>query len=129
MLSPKQTFQDNIRPAELLLQVYSLLNADDQIMTEGDLVDSLREIVEATADEDVMVVYNELFLGMVRERASMPKSTLRRSTLCHLLRQSVVVSCTALDAYLPALLRTNLPIIIRAMGRDFIPVTDGKVQE
>ncbi len=129
MLSPKQTFQDNIRPADLLLQVYNLLNADDQILTEGDLVDTLRKIVEAAADEEVMVVYNELFLGMVRERASMPKSTLRRSTLCHLLRQSVVVCCTALETYLPTLLRTNLPIIIRAMGRDFIPVSDGAVQE
>lgn len=128
MLSPVQTFNDNMRPSELLLQVYGLLDSEDQILTEGDLVDSLKGIVEAAADEDVMVVYNELFIGMVRERARIPRSTLRQATLCHLLRQSIVVSCTALDAYLPALLRENIPTVIRALGRDFIPVTDGTVR-
>src|SRR5436190_668685 len=94
-LSPRQTFEDNMRPAQLLLRVYRLMNANDKILTEGKMVDDLRKIVSADIDEDLMLVYNELFLGLVRQRAQMPRSTLRQSTLCHLLRQSVVASCTA----------------------------------
>jgi len=127
--SPRQTFEDNMRPAELLLRVYRLLDADDRILTEGDLVTALRGVVQAGAEEELMVVYNELFLGLVRERAQVPRSVLRKSTLCHLLRQSVVASCTALETYLPALLRANLPIIIRVRGRDFVRPGDQQMQD
>ena len=54
-----------------------------------------------------MLVQNEIFLGLVRERAQFPKSALKSATLTHLLRQAIVASCTALDAYLPALLRST----------------------
>ena len=77
MLSPKQTFLDNLRPAQLLLQVYQLLDSNDRILVEGDLVTALRGVVQASSDEDLMLIYNELFLGLVRERARMPRSTLR----------------------------------------------------
>jgi len=105
------------------------LDSNDHILTEGDMVLALRDVVKATAEEEVMLIYNELFLGLVRERAQMPRSTLRSGTLCHLLRQAVVASCTALDTYLPALLRANLPVMIQARGRDFIPAGDQAVQE
>lgn len=127
--SPRQTFEDNLRPAELLLRVYRLLDADDHILSEGDLVTALRGVVQASAEEELLVVYNELFLGLVRERAQVPRAVLRRSTLCHLLRQAVVASCTALETYLPALLRANLPVLIRARGRDFIPAGDTQMQD
>lgn len=128
-LSPRQTFEDNMRPAELLLRVYRLLDANDMILTSGEMVDALRGLTQARAEEELMLVYNEVFLGLVRERAQMPRSTLRQATLCHLLRQAVVASCTALETYLPALLRANLPIMIRARGRDFIPRSDQGVLE
>ena len=127
-LSPRQTFEDNMRPAVLLLHVYRLLDSNDNILTEGGLLDALREITQASADEDLMLIYNELFLGLVRERAQLPRSTLRQATLCHLLRQAVVASCTALETYLPALLRANLPVMIRARGRDFVPRSDKTVK-
>jgi hypothetical protein len=129
MTSPIQTFKDNIRPANLMLQVYSLLNTDDQLVSDGEMIDALRDMVQATIEEDLLLVYNEIFLGLVREAANIPRSTLRRGTLAHLLRQAVVASCTGLDTYLPALLRTNLPVVIRAVGRDFIPKDDGGVRE
>lgn len=129
MPSPRQTFEDNIRPAELLLRVYRLLDTNDHLETDGYLVEALRTVVKANKDEDLLVVYNELFLGLVREGAQVPRSTLRRSTLCHLLRQAVVASCTGLDTYLPALLRTNLPVVIRAVGRDFVPRDDQGINE
>lgn len=128
-LSPRQTFEDNMRSAVLLLRVYRLLDSNDNILTEGELIDGLREIVRASADEDLMLIYNEIFLGLVRERAQLPRSTLRQATLCHLLRQAVVASCTALETYLPALLRANLPVMIRARGRDFVPRGDQTFQE
>ncbi len=121
LLSPRQTFEDNMHPAQLLLRVYRLLDSNDTIQTEGHMVEAVRSVVQASAEEDLMLVYNEIFLGLVRERAQIPRSTLRQATLCHLLRQAVVASCTALETYLPALLRANLPIIIRAKGRDFVP--------
>ena len=128
MLSPKQTFLDNMRPAQLLLQVYRLLESSENLTVQGDLLDALRDIVGAPADEDLMLIYNEIFLGLVRERAQMPRSTLRQATLCHMLRQAVVASCTALETYLPTLLRSNLPVMIRARGRDFFPIGDKTVK-
>jgi len=120
MLSPRQAFEDNIRPAELLLRVYRLLECET-IHTDGDLVKSLRTTIHAEADEELMLIYNEIFLGIIRERANIPMSALKRSALRNLLRQSVVVACTALDTYLPALLRTNFPMVIQVRGREFIP--------
>lgn len=129
MRSPRQIFEDNIRPADLLLRVYRLLDTGDQLQTEGELVEQLRKLVKAGLDEDLMLVYNEVFLGLVREGAQMPRSTLKRATLAHLLRQAVVASCTGLDTYLPAMLRANLPSAIRALGRDFVPRDDQSVNE
>ncbi len=120
MVSPRQTLEENIRPAELLLRVYRLLESDS-MHTHGELVAKLREAVGADADEELMVIYNEIFVGLIRERAQISPSSLKKSALNNLLRQSVVAACTALDAYLPALLRTNLPVVIQAKGRDFFP--------
>lgn len=129
MTSPRQIFEDNIYPADLLLQVYRLLDTNDKLLTEGEMVEQLRSLLKYRSQEYLMLVYNDIFLGLVREKAHLPAATLRRSTLAHLLRQSVVVSCTAMDTYLPALLKANLSTTIRAKGRDFIPVSDGDVMQ
>ena len=129
MTNPRQIFEDNIYPADILLQVYRLLDTNDQMFTEGELVEQLRTLVNARSQEYLMLIYNDIFLGLVREKAHLPVDTLRRSTLAHLLRQAVVVSCTAMDTYLPALLKANLATTIKAKGRDFIPVTDGDVMQ
>lgn len=118
---PIQAFEDNLRPARLMLDVYRLLDCGDEILTDGDFVNRLRELVKAAATEDLMVVQNELFLGLVREKSGLPKSALKRATLTHLLRQAVVASCTAMETYLPALLRIRLPDLIRFKRRDFLP--------
>jgi hypothetical protein len=129
MRSPRQIFEDNIRPAELMLRVYRLLDTNDKLPTTGKMVESLRALVEASADEDLMVVYNEIFLGLVREAAQIPSSTLRRASLANLLRQAVVASCTSHETYLPAVLQNKLPVVIRALGRDFIPRDDPIIKE
>lgn len=124
-LSPRQAFEDNMRPAELLLRVYRLLECET-LQTDGDMVRGMRVAMREVArdlgrDEEVMLIYNEIFIGLVRERAQIPTSALKRSALKNLLRQAIVAACTGLDAYLPSLLRTNLPTIIKARGRDFFP--------
>jgi RiboL-PSP-HEPN len=119
-LSPRQAFEDNIRPADLLLRVYRLLE-NDTLHTDTELVRSLRSLVGADSQEELVLVYNEIFLGLVREGAQMPGGTLRRPSLNHLLRQSVVAASTALETYLPSLLRANLPVVIECQGREFVP--------
>ncbi len=116
-----------MRPAELLLRVYRLLE-HDTAQFDGEMVQSLRRVVQALPDEGLMLIYNELFLGLVRERAQLPPTALKRSALYNLLRQSVVASCTALDTYLPSLLQTNMPSVIEVKGRDFLP-DDQSVRE
>lgn len=123
-LSPRQTFEDNMRPALQLLHVYRLLDSNDIIHSEGELVTALRQVVGADEREDLLLIYNEVFLGLVRESAQLPRSHLRHHALCNLLRQAVVASCTALETYLPALLSAHLPIMIRARGREFVPWGD-----
>jgi hypothetical protein len=120
MLSPRQIFEDNIRPADLLLKVFRLLEHDEP-HNEKACLKSLREIVKANNDETLIVIYNEIFLGLIRERAQVSQAAIRRSALLNLLRQAVVCSCTALETYLPALLTRHLEEVVRFRGRNFIP--------
>jgi hypothetical protein len=64
---------------------------------------------------------------LIRERAEVPPASIKRSALCNLLRQSVVTASTALETYLPILLRHNLPEVIRLRGKDFVPKQDGDI--
>jgi hypothetical protein len=127
MLSPRRIFEDNIRPADLLLKVYRLLEHDAPNTEEG-VLRTLRELVKANDDEGLMVIYNEVFLGLIRESAEVPPASIKRSALCNLLRQSVVTASTALETYLPILLRDNLPEVIGLRGRDFVPKKDEEVK-
>jgi hypothetical protein len=120
MLSPRQIFEDNIRPSDLLLKVFRLLEHDAP-NTEAGLQRALRELVKAEKDETLTVIYNEIFLGLIRERAEISDSSIKHSALCNLLRQGVVTACTALETYLPTLLRNQLPEVIKLRGRDFVP--------
>jgi len=119
-ISPLKAFEDNIRPAELLLSVYRLLESKS-VETQGAMIDKLRELVGANQGEELMLIYNQIFVGLVRERAKIPVADLKEAALRSLLRQSVVAACTALETYLPAVLKANLPVVIEAKGRDFMP--------
>jgi hypothetical protein len=120
-MRPWSTFEDSFRPAGLLLQVYRLLECETGPLTAGETVERLRVALNHPADEELLVLLNDLFTGIVRERAGVPRSDLRLQNLSNLLRQSVVAACSAMDAYLPLLLRTHLPTVIRVRGRDFVP--------
>jgi len=127
MLTPRQIFEDNIRPADLLLKVFRLLE-HDALNTEEALLRSLRELVNADEDESLLVISNGIFLGLIRELAEVPPSSIKRSALCNLLRQSVVMASTALETYLPILLRDNLPEVIRLRGPAFVPKRDDEIK-
>jgi hypothetical protein len=120
MISPRQIFEDNIRPAELLLKVYRLLEHESPTM-EGDIFRKLKNLAEAKDDETLMVISNTVFLGLIREGAEISPANIKRTALCNLLRQAVVTASTAMETYLPALLRTRLPEVINLRGRDFVP--------
>jgi len=127
MLSPRQIFEDNIRPADLLLKVFRLLE-HDALNTEDAVHRCLRELVKAEKDESLLVISNGIFLGLIRELAEVPPSSIKRSALCNLLRQAVVTASTALETYMPILLRENLPEVIRIRGRDFVPKKDEEIK-
>jgi hypothetical protein len=120
MLSPRQIFEDNIRPADLMLKVFRLLEHDAP-NTQEDLLRALRDLVKADKNEGLTVIYNEIFLGLIRERAEVTEASIKLSALYNLLRQGVVTACTALETYLPTLLRNQLPEVIKLRGRDFVP--------
>src|SRR4029453_9480457 len=120
MLSPRQIFEDNIRPAELLLKVFRLLEHEAP-KSEGEMVRALRNLVKADADEGLLVIANEIFLGLIRERAEIPPAVIKRTAFFNLPPQAAVTACTALETYLPTLLRTQLPEVIKIRGRDFVP--------
>jgi len=127
LISPRQAFEDNMRPAKLLLRVFRLLECES-LQSDGDLVKALREVVGASHDEELMLIYNEIFIGLVRERAQIPSSALKASALTNLLRQAVVAACTGLDTYLPSLIRAHLPTVIEVRGREFLP-SDKSLQD
>lgn len=127
MLTPRQIFEDNIRPADLLLKVYRLLE-HDAVCTEEALLRSLRELINASEEESLLVISNGIFLGLIRELAEVPPAAIKRSALSNLLRQSVVTAATGLETYLPLLLRLNLSEVIRLRGREFIPKKDEEVK-
>jgi hypothetical protein len=119
-LTPRQVFEDNMRPAELLLKVFSLL-ACDSTHTHHEILDAVRMSLGADKDENLLLLYNHLFVGIVRERAHLSPNTFKQAMLENLLRQSIAASCTALDTFLPALLRVNVQSVLEVKGRDFLP--------
>jgi hypothetical protein len=100
----------------------------DAPTTDGEMVQTLRNLVQAEDDEGLMVIYNELFLGLIRERAEVAPGTIRRMALCNLLRQAIVTACTAMETYLPRLLQSELHAVIEIKGRYFVP-RDKEVDE
>lgn len=58
VLTPRRVFEENVRPAELLLQVYRLLECEAPL-TGGSMIKSLRSIVGAAPEEDLILVYND----------------------------------------------------------------------
>ena len=104
MLSPRQIFEDNIRPADLLLKVFRLLEHDALNTEEGTAAVASRT-GESGEGRKPAGHLQRIFLGLIRELAEVPPQSIKRSALCNLLRQAVVTASTALETYLPILLQ------------------------
>lgn len=119
-LSPRTLFDSYFRSAEVLLKVYRLLETDE-FAGRAPLFAQVREALDTDPEEQLFYLLNDYFLGVVRERAQLPNGFFRQQNMALLLRQSVVAACTALDVYMPALLRKHLPTIIQVKQRNFMP--------
>ena len=60
-MTPKQVFEDSFRMAELLIHVYRLLD-NDGLKTDGQMVTSLRGLLECEKDEQIQLIVNAIFL-------------------------------------------------------------------
>lgn len=121
MPTPLADFESNFRSAETLLKVYRLLDTPDGPQTKHALLKSIREMLMASDEEEIIVLMNEVFLGAVREGADMRATVFKRESLNMLLRQAVVAACSAIDVYYPALLRAHLAQVIKVKERNFVP--------
>lgn len=128
MPAATQFFEETFRPAKLLIEVYRLLD-NDGIQIDHDWIKQLRPLVGAGAEEELMMLWNGVFLGLVMEAASVRKSSLRRDVLKNLLRQSVVCACTAMESYLQVLLDEHLTEVIRLRRYDVWPKGDKEAIE
>jgi len=121
MPNPLTDFEQNFRSADTLLKVYRLLESPDGPHTQHMLMERIRELLMADQEEELILLINELFLGVVRENADVRPAIFKKDNLCMLLRQAVVAACSALDVYFPAMLREHLPLMIQVKQRNFIP--------
>ena len=124
-MTPKQVFEDSFRMAELLIHVYRLFD-NDGLKTEGQMVTSLRGLLECEKDEQIQLIINAVFLGCIRESANVPGAQLKPQSLQNLLRQAVVSGCTAYETYLSTLLAEHILTVIEVRQQDFFP-TDSDV--
>lgn len=119
-LAPRTLFESHFRSADVLLKVYRLLEATE-VNEQGLMIDQVRTVLAANHDEPMLFFLNDVFVGVVRERAQLPRSFFRSQNMAMLLRQAVVAACTSLDVYFPALLESHLPTMVRVKGRNFVP--------
>lgn len=121
MPTPFMDFETNFRTSETLVKVYSLLDSPDGPTTQHEMLHGVRDLLMAGDDEELILLINEVFLGVVRENADVRPAIFKKDSLCMLLRQAVVAACSALDVYYPALLREHLPLVIEVKQRNFLP--------
>lgn len=125
-MQPLTVFEGHFRAAEMLLKVYRLLASDPQ--PREDVLSKLRQALGYAADETLGLLLNDLFVGLVRERADVSPAFFAEANLSLLLRQAVVSACTAMDVFFPALLDCHLPAIIDVRQRNFLPA-EGDVKQ
>lgn len=120
-MTPRDIFEAHYRSGDVLLRVYRLLESEEGPKRDDVVLPKLRRLMSFSEDEEVILLMNQLFMGVVRERAEMTLSFFRKENLDLLLRQSVVAACSALDVFLPTLLEHYLPTVVQIRQRNFVP--------
>jgi hypothetical protein len=119
-MTPREVFENSFRLAQLMLDVYRMLE-NEKLITEGELLTKLRGVISARTDETLQLILNSIFVGIIREEAHIHPSTLKRESLDNMLRQAVVSACTAYETYLSTLLSKYIHDVIDMKGADFFP--------
>lgn len=127
-MNSRDVFETHYRSADVLLRVYRLLESDGGPRQDHALMPRVRALIECGEDEELILLLNELFVGVVRERADIKARFFRKDNIDLLLRQAVVSACSALDVFVPHLLRSYLPDVVRVRQRNFLPDV-GEVRE
>lgn len=120
-MTPRDVFEAHYRSADVLLRVYRLLESENGPQRDDLMMPKLRRLLKVSEQEELILLVNQLFLGLVREQADMNLAFFRKENLDLLLRQAVVAASSALDVFLPALLETYLPTVISIRQRNFVP--------
>jgi RiboL-PSP-HEPN len=120
-MNPRDTFEAHFRSADVLVRVYRLLESDNGPSQDHELLTRARGLLECGDDEELILLFNQLFVGIVRERADLRQRFFGRDNLDLLLRQAVVAGCSALDVFVPSLLESYLPKMVLVRQRNFIP--------
>jgi len=128
-MNSRDVFEAQFKSAEMLLRVYRLLESEEGPQSSHALLGQYRDMVQCTPNEELILLLNELFVGIVRERSSMRLVDFRKDSLALLLRQAVVAACSALDVFLPHLLETYLADVVRIRQRNFLPPGDNAVRD
>ncbi len=70
-MTPRDVFEAHFRSADVLLRVYRLLESDEGPTRDDQMIPKLRKVLSCRDDEEVILLMNQLFMGVVRERAEM----------------------------------------------------------
>jgi hypothetical protein len=107
-------FNQNFAVAESLIQLYQLFHG----MKKKDLRDDLRLAIctfwGAPENTSLQHVCNDRVLVLARAANPIPESLTIEGSLDFLLRETIVVACTALEAFFWDSLRENVLIIVQA---------------
>ena len=123
-MNSRDVFEAQFKSAEMLLRVYRLLESDEGPQTGHAVLKQYRDMIQCTPNEELILLLNALFVGIVREGADMRPAHFRKESLDLLLRQAVVAACSALDVFLPHLLEMHLADVVRIRQRNFLPPND-----
>ncbi len=107
-------FQQNFDVAQSLIQLYELFNGLKKVDLKEDLRLALCTLWQAPDNTALLPAINDRVLLMARAANPIPQTLILNGGLNFLLRQAVVVACTALESFLWDSLRENVITIVKA---------------
>lgn len=107
-------FQQNFDVAQSLIQLYELFNGLKKIDLKEDLRLALCTFWQAPDNTALLPAINDRVILMARAANPIPQTLILNGGLNFLLRQAVVVACTALESFWWDSLRENVITIVKA---------------
>jgi hypothetical protein len=107
-------FKQNFAVAESLLQLYELFHGLEKTEFKEDLRLAICSFWGAPENTAILPAVNDRVMVMARAATPIPESLTLEGGLDFLLRETVVVVCTALEAFFWDVLRENVLTVVRA---------------